>query len=1401
MSYEDWKSQNEGGFEVWKKNNQAVLDSPPDIYENLTDKTKVDETSKKVFGLSTELELPLHTIEYNFDEMTEVDDPDDIPVPEGVEEERPLEFRAVPEEKSILKSIFGYEGIAKPEFYWNMNPIKRAAFDTYMASRHILTRIGGKIATETGVANTKEVHDLYNDELINNPKWFQKSPELLGWTAEKAAEFYALTALFQVTGLTVVLGLAGTKLAQPFLTKEIARVGGVQVLKTLSKQGLKKVGKDALVAFLKFLPQNTAFLTTWSLAGAALKDEDKTEAAWSGALWGAGLSVLAPAVGVVGKVFIATKAGRSIQLAMNRAYTEMWRKFPRLMNAGRRPFSDEFLAESKKQFRQRFGVEPTAAETAKLKKITRLVGDEITKAAERDAALKAYWNSGAKKAQEAAKATAEAAKVAKKPAVKPTEAVTPKKGVKVPIKSEKGLEIAEELVVARGTRAAADIGGVQAVGAKNLKAANKILEKAGERPVSQSMEKITESFLEDLYSNKKPPVVGDSFTDSKGFRIEITAIKETPTGATAIDYQTFPKKGTGRTRTIYVDKVKIPPPKGEEPVPPQEPALGKEAGATTILPDVVTEATEVGKRLGATSSGVAKATKELVSKNVLRYTTHLKSLGGSGADIAKDFDEVTQRAQVRINNSTLDSKAIFKGVNKVNRENIAKATNKLRKYPEWIQQRAEKFRKVLDELLKEAQKLGVQRRVRGVKLDIAGTGKAFPQIPNADGERMLKLADTQGIASPEILFVAEEAVAAGKVSSIEQYVLQLKEFRKSQLRGVSGYLERTRVELAERFVEWDPDRILSGLFQKNWTFIEGARQWGIDDKGQSFPKLAVKSEKVRAAHGSDEAQQLERFTKAAFGQELLSSEAARNVSATIRGYQFLTKIAGSPLTILRNMLDRFNKVAAWAPFSVQVKTFIQYPPFINTFLKHSKQLEEEMIRSGAVFSNTAIAEGYQPGHLLTKLAGKAFASSELGNQVYIALAKRNAIEANLKILRQNPRIAAIFDRRIGKFLSPLEAIGKSPSQAATRLRELGNEELLAKLESVEDIDADLMNAVLHRTVRDNAFPVVLSTKRLWWDNHPFARVLTQFKIWGSEQIGHIWNDVIKDTVQNRDPAKMIRWLVTMATMGEIYNILRDFILAKDESLLKTLSDKDRRNAKDISITILKDLADGGAVGIVADLIYGIPNLIGGPSVQTLKNLGDTTAKIIWNPSQAKDAIKQFAVKDTPAARQAQSVLDKIDAQYNEKNLTQDYYKVRRQSFDWKFRKEHPKGTDKAKAKTIQALLGWAKNIPQERTLGYQMTTRAILVGDIEEASEHLFFLLKTAETPSEQESIERGIQSALNNASPLGKVAEQDLDEFFKSMSSEQQQTALSIQLKWNANVSDAVNKAITKWQEWNRDK
>jgi hypothetical protein len=108
---------------------------------------------------------------------------------------------------------------------------------------------------------------------------------------------------------------------------------------------------------------------------------------------------------------------------------------------------------------------------------------------------------------------------------------------------------------ARGTKAAVDLGGFNVVGAKNLKQANKVLQKAGEIPSEIKVEKITKDFIKDYYQTKKTPVVGDVFINSKGERVEITRITDQ-----GVEYfLQGKKKGIGGT--VYLDSPRVAQPK------------------------------------------------------------------------------------------------------------------------------------------------------------------------------------------------------------------------------------------------------------------------------------------------------------------------------------------------------------------------------------------------------------------------------------------------------------------------------------------------------------------------------------------------------------------------------------------------------------------------------------------------------------------------------------------------------------------------------------------------------------------------------------------------------------------------------------------------------------------------
>ena len=111
-------------------------------------------------------------------------------------------------------------------------------------------------------------------------------------------------------------------------------------------------------------------------------------------------------------------------------------------------------------------------------------------------------------------------------------------------------EVIEVTRHARGVRAVRDLGGQ--VPQKYIAEADRTLRRAGLAASERKLPKTGQvAFIERLYE-KKPPVVGDSFTAPNGNRIEITGISPTPTGGTSIDYMEM--FGKGKIRTLHVEK-------------------------------------------------------------------------------------------------------------------------------------------------------------------------------------------------------------------------------------------------------------------------------------------------------------------------------------------------------------------------------------------------------------------------------------------------------------------------------------------------------------------------------------------------------------------------------------------------------------------------------------------------------------------------------------------------------------------------------------------------------------------------------------------------------------------------------------------------------------------------------
>ena len=852
------------------------------------------------------------------------------------------------------------------------------------------------------------------------------------------------------------------------------------------------------------------------------------------------------------------------------------------------------------------------------------------------------------------------------------------------------------------------------------------------------------------------------------------------------------------------------PPKEAIPAPEKPVEARKPAEAVEIPPKAVEgkpEAAEVAKVVKITVETKTNAIKanakeasveptgtvDAIRRNVLRAEDAVGFWGTAGKKVQRDLREISARTAINVGNTSQDIRAILKGLNAKEKTIVAQLTDKAitkKGQPRRLVERARLLTVELDLMQIEAQEVGLRKGEL--------TGKAFPQVPNKEGKAFLEEAETKGAKSHKVFAWAQNKVTEFKESegkkgfkTVDSAIAALQNYRRTRLRGTEGYFEgRRTVELDLDMREWSPDKILSGIIEGGWEAIEGARQWGVTKDG-NFKDIRTSIERIRGEVGNDQANLLEDYIKAQYGQSR-ASITARKWTKTARSIQFVGKLALSPLTITRNMLDRYAKGLSHGTIGTNIRATLKFPPFLNKWMKTSQKIQDEMIRRGAVLGHGHLSEGFASGGAVSKFIGQPFAQSERGNQTYIAIVKKLQLEADIKRLHEmggeSGTVGKMYDRM-------LAIVGKSQLQTRKRaLTDLTNEQL-AEAMTQKEIDDDVMAEVLHRVVTDSAFPLTLASKRMWWGNRPFVQTMTQFKVWSADQMRFIYKDVLKYTIATGDPSRLARFILGTWLAGELYNIARDFLKGRDESLLSTLKDEDGRNFTDISKSIGNALVDGGVIGMLADLTYGISDWAFGPTVGSLESITRIAVAVKNDPATTIDGLKKFVLEDIPAAKQAQGVLDRIDRTFfdeKDENLTANYAKWRRRSFD--FRKKKGELTT-AERLVGKILLGRGERIPGPRTLSLEMIARQVLVGDADDAADYIVGIIKDTKPEKLKDLRASFRQSAVNN-SPLGNIKKDDIPEFLGQFSKEGQAEIVTLQKQWQKNYNEAITLASKQLEE-----
>ncbi len=816
--------------------------------------------------------------------------------------------------------------------------------------------------------------------------------------------------------------------------------------------------------------------------------------------------------------------------------------------------------------------------------------------------------------------------------------------------------------------------------------------------------------------------------------------------------------------------------------------------AVPLAAEVVTEGkvvkTTVETKTNAIKANVKEASVEAVGtidairRNVLRAEDALGFWGSAGRKVQRDLREISARTAKNVGNTSQNIRRILKGLNAKEKIVVSQLTDSAiskKGQPQRLIARAQMLKEQLDIMQNEAISVGLR------KAEL--TGKAFPQVANKKGKTLLEEGEREGLSSHRVFAWAQNQVKTGKFKTVDSAVAALQNYRRTRLRGTEGYFEGKRTfefELDER--EWSPDVILSGIIEGGWEAIEGARQWGVTKDG-NFKNIRTSIERIRGEVGVDQANLLEDYIKAQYGQSK-ASIAAKKWNEKARAVQFVGKLALSPLTITRNMLDRYAKGLTHGTIGTNIRATIKFPPFLNKFMKTSQKIQDEMIRRGAVLGHGHLSEGFASGGAISRFIGQPFALSERGNQTYIAIIKKLQLEADIKRLNEmggeNGTVGKMYNRM-------LTIVGQSQQQIRNRLLTNLTNEQLADALTKKEISDDVMSEVLHRVVTDSAFPLTLASKRMWWGNRPFIQTATQFKIWTSDQMRFIYKDVWKYTAATGDPSRMFRFILGTWLAGELYNIARDFLTDKDESLLSTLKDPDGRNVKEISKSVANALVDGGIVGMLADLTYGITDWAFGPTVGSIESIARVAIAVKNDPATTVDGLKKFLLEDVPAAKQVQGILDRIDRTFwEDDNLTEKYAEWRKRSFDFRKKKGELTLIERT---TGRAILGRPARLPGPRTLSLEMIARQVLVGDADDAADYIVGIIKDTKPEKLKDLRASFRQSAINN-SPLGNMKKEDIPEFLNQFSKEGQAEIKALQKQWVKNYNEAFALASKQLRE-----
>jgi hypothetical protein len=828
-------------------------------------------------------------------------------------------------------------------------------------------------------------------------------------------------------------------------------------------------------------------------------------------------------------------------------------------------------------------------------------------------------------------------------------------------------------------------------------------------------------------------------------------------------------------------------------------------GSTPIIPVLAEEMINTTKLAGKNVTELAAGLPKTITYYTGRAAEVIEKNYGSipeGKQIAQDSREIAFQTASRESKQRDDFEKVIKGLSYSERIKLGKMGQKRAAYADnkKLQEINAKLLEIMDRDMTAADEAGYRRLLGDEWHNLQGSGGWFPQVLNDTGKLRMKEAQQEGLGNPHIKQAAEEMVKSGDAGSVEEALGRMIDWNNHSVRGTHGYFESRRTLLPYTWVELDIAKVLPTTIHKNAKMIAAAKVWGVEYQRSSEPVLFegvspdVESKrldftkfrqyvgKIGTEFGSTHKEALKKWVRTEFGLANDLPEFVENTVNLINRYETNIRLGFRLPSAIRNWTQGDTNLFT-APLQAHIKT-----ANIVMFRKWSKvaeQLYEEAKRSGAVSGMKEMAElergaGAEP--ITGGLALKMFTSAEESNHIRAALIARFSAEKHIRDL------AALKEGGIlTRILNSIKYLSVNPEDYLERFiknRTFTNPITEQELDNIwsgnKPLTLEDAERIMHRASVDTQFINDFASRPIPWRTNPLLRMGLKFKTFAINQTRLLYQDAIKEAIKGTF-APLLKYLLFSAMAGELWNLTKDFIVGGDNALITELINRpEKRNLKDISLGLANDFVDGAGVGILTDMSYGIGNWVIGPAGQTGKNLLEWASNL-RHPVMAtrKLAFKEFAV-----SRDIEGLTARADKMFfNSNNRFFEYKRARDRSFEWLESQKHPGFWTATGKIALKMLLGQQK---YPAILPYEYAARQITLGDVEDAADYLADALKS--DSRDRDTVLDSIRTSMNNYSPLGHIADKDMDKFLSQFPQEERRAMRKLQTDWIADYKKAID-------------